>query len=84
MTEATTAVVKLFGSLGLFLTSLQGGQQMADLSPTGLVGYNLMWDNCRPTLERYLTISEVLAQRRMEFALERAQVFWWNRQLPCR
>ena len=36
---------------------------VAELSPTGLVGYNLIWDNCHPVLEGYLAIAEALADR---------------------
>ncbi len=45
------------------LLLVDGEKRIADLSPTGLVGYNLMWDNCHPILEGYLAIADELAQR---------------------
>jgi len=35
---------------------------LEDASDDGLVGYNLMWDNCHPTLEGYCLIADRFAQ----------------------
>jgi tetratricopeptide (TPR) repeat protein len=36
---------------------------LEDASADGLIGYNMMWDNCHPTLEGYVLIARALADQ---------------------
>jgi lysophospholipase L1-like esterase len=61
LTEQNDAIKELAQIYDLPL--VDAAKEVAELSPTGLVGYDLMWDNCHPRLEGYLAIAEAFAQR---------------------
>ena len=41
---------------------LEAADALEALAPDGLVGYELMWDNCHPTLAGYTAIARLLAE----------------------